>query len=150
MIIGVYGRSNSGKTQLIEQMIDYLKSKGKSVAVVKHTLGKFHMDTEGKDTQRYIAHGADLSAFCSAIETSLVIPEVAPFEKVHQIITAVDSFDVLIIEGWKKLPGPKIAVGDIPELPETVLRFKDQSDFTAVASYLDIQLASDAEANTIP
>ena len=135
MIVGVYGHSNSGKTQLIEQMLDYLKSKGKTVAIIKHTLGKFSMDTEGKDTQRYIAHGADLSTFCTAKETTFVIPKVLSFEKVYEITTAINSFDVVIIEGWKELPGAKIAVGDIPELPETVLRY--QGDFAPVKRYLD-------------
>src|SRR6186997_2396531 len=52
------GRSNSGKTTLIERVIPELVRAGYKVATVKHTGHGFDLDTEGKDSWRHKRAGA--------------------------------------------------------------------------------------------
>jgi len=52
------GRSNSGKTTLIERVIPALTRAGYRVATVKHAGHGFELDTEGKDSWRHKQAGA--------------------------------------------------------------------------------------------
>jgi molybdopterin-guanine dinucleotide biosynthesis protein B len=53
MIISVVGKSQSGKTTLIEKLIPELKKRGYRIGTVKHTFHEFDMDKKGKDSWRH-------------------------------------------------------------------------------------------------
>src|SRR5205823_9789898 len=57
-IVSFVGRSNSGKTTLIERVIPELVRAGYKVATVKHAGHGFDLDTEGKDSWRHRRAGA--------------------------------------------------------------------------------------------
>ncbi|MBD0305494.1 MAG: molybdopterin-guanine dinucleotide biosynthesis protein B, partial [Nitrospiraceae bacterium] len=57
-ILSFVGRSNSGKTTLIERLIPELVVAGYRVATVKHAGHGFDLDTEGKDSWRHKRAGA--------------------------------------------------------------------------------------------
>ena len=57
-IVCFVGRSNSGKTTLIERLIPVLIGAGYRVATVKHAGHGFELDTEGKDSWRHKRAGA--------------------------------------------------------------------------------------------
>ncbi|MEQ1626536.1 MAG: molybdopterin-guanine dinucleotide biosynthesis protein B, partial [Nitrospira sp.] len=57
-IVSFVGRSNSGKTTLIERVIPELVRAGYRVATVKHAGHGFDLDTEGKDSWRHKRAGA--------------------------------------------------------------------------------------------
>ena len=57
-ILCFVGRSNSGKTTLIERVIPELVRAGYKVATVKHAGHGFDLDTEGKDSWRHKQAGA--------------------------------------------------------------------------------------------
>ncbi|MEI8173543.1 MAG: molybdopterin-guanine dinucleotide biosynthesis protein B, partial [Deltaproteobacteria bacterium] len=52
-IVSIVGRSNTGKTTLIEKMIPELKRRGYVVATIKHNIHGFDIDHEGKDSWRH-------------------------------------------------------------------------------------------------
>ncbi|MFA5518430.1 MAG: molybdopterin-guanine dinucleotide biosynthesis protein B, partial [Spirochaetota bacterium] len=52
-IITITGKSDSGKTTLIEKLIKYYSAKGLKVSVVKSMKHDFEIDHKGKDTYRY-------------------------------------------------------------------------------------------------
>ena len=58
-ILSFVGRSNSGKTTLIERVIPELTRAGYRVATVKHAGHGFELDTEGKDSWRHKQAGAN-------------------------------------------------------------------------------------------
>ena len=66
------GRSNTGKTTLIEKLIPLLKSRGIRVATIKHHNHDFEIDQEGKDTYRHKKAGAHLSMIVSPKKLALV------------------------------------------------------------------------------
>src|SRR2546428_1256161 len=51
-ILCFVGRSNSGKTTLIERVIPVLVREGYRIATIKHAGHGFDLDTEGKDSWR--------------------------------------------------------------------------------------------------
>ena len=57
-ILCFVGRSNSGKTTLIERLIPELVQAGYRVATIKHAGHGFNLDTEGKDSWRHKQAGA--------------------------------------------------------------------------------------------
>ncbi|MBI4472863.1 MAG: molybdopterin-guanine dinucleotide biosynthesis protein B, partial [Acidobacteria bacterium] len=57
-ILCFVGRSNSGKTTLIERLVPELVRAGYKVATVKHAGHGFDLDTEGKDSWRHKRAGA--------------------------------------------------------------------------------------------
>src|SRR5437773_10405425 len=57
-ILCFVGRSNSGKTTLIERLIPELVKEGYRLATIKHAGHGFNMDTEGKDSWRHKQAGA--------------------------------------------------------------------------------------------
>ncbi|HDM67334.1 MAG TPA: molybdopterin-guanine dinucleotide biosynthesis protein B, partial [Thermoplasmatales archaeon] len=72
VIIGFYGESNTGKTTVIEKIIEELVDRGYKVAAVKITDKSISLDKEGKDTWRYSESGSKIVSLVSPIETSLL------------------------------------------------------------------------------
>ena len=59
-ILGVCGRSRSGKTTLIEQALPALRGRGLDVAAVKHAGSGVEVDRPGADSDRLFQAGADV------------------------------------------------------------------------------------------
>ena len=130
MIIGIYGRSNSGKTTLIEALVKEL-SRGYSVATVKHIHQEgFSIDAEGKDTWRHAKAGAKVVVAAGGDETAIMLKKGLPLHKIKEYLDT----DIIIVEGFKEDQVQKIAVGDIEELPGTVLRY--DGDLSTVVTHI--------------
>ena len=57
-VISIVGKSESGKTTLIERLIPELKRRGYRIGIVKHAHRGFDMDRKGKDSYRHRQAGA--------------------------------------------------------------------------------------------
>ena len=134
MMLGIYGESNSGKTTLVERLIEALSEKGYKVGSVKNIHAEdFTIDTEGKDTWKHSRAGAGIVVARSKEETAfLVNRDMAP-KDVISIIEKIAELDVLLIEGFWDDDSPKIAMGDIEEKPNTVFRYRN--NFEEVLDY---------------
>jgi len=108
--ISFVGRSNTGKTTVIERLIPVLRKKGLKVAVIKHHPHDFDIDIPGKDTYRYKQAGASTSILASPGKVA-VIEDTATELTLEEIITRyVHDIDLLLIEGFKREQVPKIEV----------------------------------------
>lgn len=110
MTIPVYSfvaYSNTGKTTLLEKLIPELKRRGLRVAVVKHDAHEFDIDREGKDSWRMTQAGADVSAVASSTKAAVMENRFIPVE---ELIDRIRDVDVILTEGWKHGPWPKIAL----------------------------------------
>jgi len=107
-VVSFVGKSNSGKTTVIEKLLPVLKARGLKVAVVKHALHGFEIDRRGKDSYRHKAAGADAVVVVSGSGMAMVKDE--PFEGLGSLQSYLSGVDLIITEGFKKEETPKIEV----------------------------------------
>jgi len=123
IVVGFYGFSNSGKTTLIERLIQDLVSRGKKVSAIKQSGHPVSMDTEGKDTHRFSKIGADPVVLSSLIETNIKFNEPLEINEIIVIITKIIGPDIIIIESSHDKEIKKIRVGDIEIRENTIWTF---------------------------
>ena len=100
------GPSGSGKTTLIEKIARRLAGK-RQIAIVKHDPSdKARFDREGKDSDRFFRTGADV-AVVSPTRTTLFSHRSRP---ITEIAALFGDFDLLLVEGLKTLPLPRIGI----------------------------------------
>ena len=109
-IVSIVGKSRSGKTVLIEQLIAEFKRKGYKVAALKHSRGRMEIDQPGKDSWRFAQAGSD-AVFVSSPGKLAFIKNLDHELSIEEIIT-IDGpeFDLVIVEGFRKIKTPKIEV----------------------------------------
>ncbi|MFQ6122717.1 MAG: molybdopterin-guanine dinucleotide biosynthesis protein B [Dehalococcoidales bacterium] len=110
--IAFVGRSKSGKTTLLEQMVRGLKLRGYRVAVIKHSHHHFEVDHPGKDTWRLAQAGSDVVAISSPDRMALVehVDSELPLGEIASHLS--NKVDIILAEGYKNGKTPKILVRD--------------------------------------
>ncbi len=107
-VIAIVGKSESGKTTLIERLIPELKRRGYRIGVVKHAHHGFDMDRKGKDSYRHRKAGADTVLVASPGQIAMI--KDAPSECLYDLVPFFNDMDLLIAEGFKKDSAPKIEI----------------------------------------
>ncbi len=136
-IVSFVGRSNSGKTTLIERLIPELVVAGYRVATIKHAGHGFDLDTEGKDSWRHKRAGASAVIVVSKGSLAMfsdVSSEIGVEELRDRFVD--HDLDLIIAEGWKSQGFPKVMVvrdqlGEVPVSTDGLL---------AVVSNMPIEL----------
>jgi len=105
----VGGKSNSGKTTLLEKIIREAKRRGWRVAILKHDVHGFEMDQPGKDTWRHAQAGADVVAISSPHKIA-ILEKVADEQPLDEVLARIQGVDVIFTEGYKHGDKPKIEV----------------------------------------
>jgi len=109
-VVSVVGKSNTGKTTFLEKLIAELKKRGYKVAIVKHNIHDFEIDHPGKDTYRHAQAGADAVVIASPHKVAMV-KRLDEELSVHEVINMLGSvYDLVLTEGYKRGPFPKIEV----------------------------------------
>ena len=108
-IITFVGKSGTGKTTFLEQLIPVLKGRGLRLAVLKHDAHNFEMDKPGKDTYRFTAAGADVVTISNA-EKFAMIERPQTELSVADIVARLPQMDIVLTEGYKKSHYPKIEI----------------------------------------
>jgi len=106
-IYSIVAYSGTGKTTVITALISELKRRGLRVAAVKHDAHDFEIDREGKDSARMAAAGADVTIIASGAKAAMI--ENRPVS-IDELISKVTGVDIILIEGYKHGPWPKIAL----------------------------------------
>lgn len=105
----VGGKSNSGKTTLLEKLIREAKLRGWRVATLKHDVHGFEMDQPGKDTWRHDQAGADVVAISSPSRIA-VLERVPADQPLDEVLSRIHGVDVIFTEGYKHADKAKIEV----------------------------------------
>jgi molybdopterin-guanine dinucleotide biosynthesis adapter protein len=109
-ILSVVGKSDSGKTTLLEKIIPELKSRGYRIAVIKHDAHSFDIDHEGKDSWRHKKAGANISLISSPSKIAMVEDS----DKDHSLADLREKYirnvDLILSEGYKREEHPKVEV----------------------------------------
>jgi molybdopterin-guanine dinucleotide biosynthesis protein B len=109
-IVSIVGASGSGKTTLIEKLIAELTRRGWRVATVKHNLHGFEIDHEGKDSWRHKRAGAVATVIASPARIALIEDTAEDYELAEIRDRYIRNADIIIAEGYKRNPHPKIEV----------------------------------------
>lgn len=110
-VMGIVGWSGSGKTSLLVQLLPLLTARGLKVSTMKHAHHRFDLDTRGKDSFQHREAGASEVLVVTAARWVLMhesrTEAEPPIEELIQRMTAVD---LLLIEGFKTHPHPKLEI----------------------------------------
>ncbi|MPW24727.1 molybdopterin-guanine dinucleotide biosynthesis protein B [Alkalibaculum sp. M08DMB] len=120
-VISIVGRSNSGKTTLIENIIPIFKERNLRVGTIKHDAHRFDIDHEGKDTWRMAQSGAD-KVLISSKDKIAMIEKPIEEKSIHELIQEhFQHVDIVITEGYKQSNIPKIEVirFNLPIIPKS-------------------------------
>jgi molybdopterin-guanine dinucleotide biosynthesis protein MobB len=109
-IVSIVGKSNSGKTTLIERLIPELASRGWRVATIKHNIHGFDIDHEGKDSWRHRKAGACATVLASPRQVAVIEDAARDYEIAELRDRYIRDADLILSEGFKKNPHPKIEV----------------------------------------
>src|SRR5437763_15973089 len=110
-IIGLAGWSGSGKTTLLAKVIPCLVGRGRTVSTVKHAHHAFDLDQPGKDSHTHRAAGASEVLVSSANRWALVHElRGAPEVTLGDLLAKLAPVDLVIVEGFKREPHPKLEV----------------------------------------
>lgn len=118
-IISIVGKTNSGKTTLIEKIIPELKKRGYRVGTIKHDVHQFDIDHKGKDTWRMTQAGANTVVIASDKKLAMmqIITDKNQIMNIDDISSwLLNDVDIIITEGYKKQNKPKIEVTGSGEL----------------------------------
>ena len=109
-IVSIVGKSNSGKTTLLEKIIADLVHRGYRVATIKHNRHGFNIDHEGKDSYRHKKAGAHTTVVSSPHQLALVqdVDHDYSFEEIREKF--ISGADIILTEGFKVNDYPKIEV----------------------------------------
>ena len=108
LAVAFTGPSNSGKTTLILKVARKLINEHKKeVAIIKHDPGdKARFDVEGKDSYKFSDTGAEVIVTSPKRTTYFSKKN----KDIDEMIRLFDKFDILLVEGLKNLPLPRISI----------------------------------------
>jgi molybdopterin-guanine dinucleotide biosynthesis adapter protein len=137
-IVSIVGKSNSGKTTLLEKIITELVRRGYRVATIKHNVHGFNIDHEGKDSYRHKNAGASVTIISSPHQLALIrdVDHDYTFDEIRD--NYIKDVDIILTEGFKINTYPKIEVFR-SELKRELLSDKEDN-LLAVASDVQLEL----------
>jgi len=138
LAVAFTGPSNSGKTTLILKVAKKLIDEHKlEVAIIKHDpKDKARFDREGKDSYKFSQTGAEVIV-TSPNKTTYLSKRHSELE---DMIRLFQEFDILLVEGLKNLPLPRISI----------FRNSIESDYIPYMNALATDASVDIEKYDIP
>ncbi len=108
-VVSIVGKSDSGKTTLLEKLLRESKRRGWRTATIKHDVHGFEMDQPGKDTWRHAQAGADIVVISSPQKIA-ILESVLNDQPLDAVIARIRGVDLIFTEGYKRGNKPKIEV----------------------------------------
>ena len=110
-IIGLAGWSGAGKTTLLAKALPRVVARGLTVSTLKHAHHSFDLDQPGKDSYAHRAAGAEEVLVASANRVALMRElRGAPEPGLAELLQLLKPVDLVLVEGFKRDPLPKIEV----------------------------------------
>jgi molybdopterin-guanine dinucleotide biosynthesis adapter protein len=137
-IVSIVGKSNAGKTTLLEKLIPELVKRGYRVATIKHNVHGFDIDQEGKDSWRHKKAGAHLTVISSPCRIAVIedVEKDLSLEEIRE--KYIHDVDIILTEGYKGNPFPKVEVFR-SELKRELL-YKKEDNLLAIASDIGMNI----------
>jgi molybdopterin-guanine dinucleotide biosynthesis protein B len=124
-IVSIVGKSDAGKTTLLEKIVKILTLRGYRIATIKHDAHSFEIDHEGKDSWRHKQAGAALSIISSPTKVAVVADTDHDYSLGELRQKFVREVDLILTEGYKREEHPKIEVFRRDHYPEMLCDHDD-------------------------
>ncbi len=132
-VMGIVGWSGSGKTSTMVELLPLLRQRGLVVSTMKHAHHQFDLETKGKDSYLHREAGASEVLIVSSSRWVLLHESrEEPEPSIEALIERMTPVDLLLIEGFKGHPHPKVEIHRGAE-GRPLLTLEDP-DIVAVAS----------------
>lgn len=124
-IVSIVGKSDSGKTTLIEKLVPELTRQGYRIATVKHDVHGFEVDREGKDSWRHKNAGAHTVVISSPYKVAVIrdVEKDLNLDEIREKL--IRDVDLIVSEGYKNDVQPKIEVFRKEKHQELLCRKED-------------------------
>jgi len=157
-VFGVTGWKNAGKTTLTERLVAEFVRRGWRVATVKHAHHAADIDKPGTDSFRHRVAGATEVALVTGARYAIVREQGEA--TLAEVLARLAPADLVLVEGFKSHPHPKIEVRADDSRPMTpadynivaiasdrapadaVLPWFARDDVASIADYIAARLAS--------
>lgn len=107
-VFGVTGWKNAGKTTLVERLVAEFVRRGWRIATIKHAHHAVDIDRPGTDSWRHRAAGAGEVALVGGQRYAIMREQAEP--TLAEVLQRLAPADLVLIEGFKADPHPKIEV----------------------------------------
>ena len=109
-LVAVVGKSDSGKTTLIEKLVPELVRLGLRVGTVKHDAHSFEIDHPGKDSWRHGQSGAQAYVIASPERLAYIarLDGELPLADIARRYFA--GFDLVVAEGYKRTAPHRVEI----------------------------------------
>lgn len=108
-IFGIAGWKNSGKTGLAVRLVTELTARGYKVSTIKHAHHDFDIDKVGADSWRHRQAGAHEVTIVSGTRYAIMHElRDTPEPTLVEVLARLAPCDIVLIEGYKREPVPKI------------------------------------------
>jgi molybdopterin-guanine dinucleotide biosynthesis protein B len=125
-VIGIAGWKSSGKTTLVERLVAELVRRGLRVATVKHAHHEARIDDGATDSARHRRAGASEVALVSSARWAIVHELREEDEPtLDEVLARLSPADIVIVEGYKRAPIPKIEVRRAEQATKEPLAARD-------------------------
>ena len=101
-LVAIVGKSDSGKTTLIEKVVPELVRLGLRVGTVKHDAHSFEIDHPGKDSWRHGQAGAEAYVIASAERLAFITRLDGELPLTEIVGRYYGGFDIVVAEGYKR------------------------------------------------
>jgi molybdopterin-guanine dinucleotide biosynthesis protein B len=157
-IFGIAGWKNSGKTGLAVRLVEEFTRRGFRISTIKHAHHDFDIDKVGADSFRHRQAGAHEVAIVSGTRFAIMHElRGEPEPSFEEILSRIAPCDLVLIEGYKREPVPKIearrleaakreplaptdpwikAIAADHPVPDTSLPVFDLDDTAAIADFI--------------
>jgi molybdopterin-guanine dinucleotide biosynthesis adapter protein len=137
-IISIAGKSNAGKTTFAVKLITELTQRGYRIGSVKHTHHDIDLDQKGKDSWRHKQAGAKTTLLVTDQHIAMVKDDPRP--DIEKMQSYLSDMDLILAEGFKRQPLPKIEVFRM-DGPHDHPLFLDHPDLIALVTDMTLTLS---------
>lgn len=108
-VVSVVGKSDSGKTTLMERLIAGLTERGYRVGTVKHHVHDFDIDVPGKDSWRHGRAGSVVTLVSSPTKLGM-IRQMDHEASLDELLGFAGDVDILLTEGYRRAGHVRIEI----------------------------------------
>lgn len=136
-VVGIVGWKNSGKTTLTVRLVEEFAKRGLKVSTIKHAHHNFSVDEGTADSARHRAAGAGEVAVVSP-DRWAIIGELRgqPEPDFSEVLSRLSPCDLVLAEGYKSHPIPKIEARRTDSADQTPIAAQDMMVLAVAADHI--------------